>query len=136
MRGSLRKILVFAICLSLAIANGFTPRHAHAMAKVAPAVSQAMHEGHDHTHHHDHDAMADGHAHDHGMGASVAHPAKSDHGKSNGLTDNCCVASCSAIALIFATIDLSPMSLATTFVSSRENSLVLAVRTTDDPPPR
>ena len=38
-----------------------------------------------HTHYHDHDAIADGHAHDHGMGASVAHPVKSDRGgKSNG----------------------------------------------------
>lgn len=86
--------------------------------------------------------MADGHAHDHGMSGLADHqtqsdPAKSDHhGKSNGLTDNCCVAACSAIALIFATIDLSRTPIEKAFVSSSQNSLVLAARTADDPPPR
>ncbi len=69
------------------------------------------------------------------MSASPMIPALR-RGESKGLTDNCCVASCSAIALIFATVELSPVLPMKAFVSSRQNSLVLAARTTDDPPPR
>lgn len=137
MQVSFRRILILSICLSLAVANGFMPRHAHAMAKVGPAVSHEAHAGHDRAHHRDHAAMADGHTHDHGMSGSADHPATSDHdGKSSGLTDNCCVASCSAIALIFASIDLPRAPIEKAFVSSSQKSLVLAARTTDDPPPR
>lgn len=142
MRVSFRKILIGMICASLAIANGFVPRHAHAMAKVNPAVTQHAHG--DHAHHHG-TAIGD-HDHDHGLvgksdNVSKSNVSKSDDagavpGKSKGLTDNCCVASCSAIALIFATVELLPVLPMKVFVSSRQNSLVLAARTTDDPPPR
>ena len=139
MRVSFRKILIGMICASLAIANGFMPRHAHAMAKVNPAVTQLAHGGHDLAHHHG-SATGD-HDHDHGLVDKSDKVSKSDHsgaapGGTKNLTDNCCVASCSAIALIFATIELSAAPPAKTFVSSRQNSLVLAARTTDDPPPR
>lgn len=139
MRVSFRKILIGMICVSLVIANGFMPRHAHAMAKVNPAVTQHAHGGHDHAHHHG--TAIDGHDHDHGLVDKSDNVSKSDDpgaapGKSKGLTDNCCVASCSAIALIFATVELEPVLPVKAFVSSRQNSLVLAARTPDDPPPR
>ena len=137
MRVSFRKILIGMICVSLAIANGFVPRHAHAMAKVNPTVTQHAHGGHGHAHHHG-SAIGD---HDHGFIDKSDHASKSDHsgaapGRAKGLTDNCCVASCSAIALMSVTVELSAVPLVKTFVSSRQNSLVLAASTTDDPPPR
>jgi hypothetical protein len=139
MLGSIRNLLIFVICVSLAIANGFMPRHAHAMAKVGPAATQQAHGTHDHAHHHG--SAIDGHDHDHGIAGKSDNASKSGHagsapGESKGLTDNCCVASCSAIALIFATFELPAVSLVKTFVSSRQTSLVLAARTADDPPPR
>lgn len=142
MRVSFRKILIGMICVSLAIANGFTPRHA--MAKGNPAATQHAQGSHDHAHHHG--TAIDDQDHDHGLvdksdNVSKGNVSKSDDagavpGESKGLTDNCCVASCSAIALIFATVELSPVLPMKAFVSSRQNSLVLAARTTDDPPPR
>ena len=77
----------------------------------------------------------DHHGHDHGM-AGEANNTNGVPDESKGMTDNCCVASCSAIALIFATIALSPMPLEKAFIASSQNSLVLAARTADDPPPR
>src|SRR5690349_19555335 len=130
MRVLIRKILFMMICVSLAIANGFMPRHAHAMAKVDPVATQQAQVGHDHgshSHaHHGHGSASDNHhGHDHGM-AGKANNTNGTPDGSKGLTDNCCVASCSAIALIFASIGLSTMPLEKAFVSTRQNSLVLA----------
>ncbi|ARQ02165.1 hypothetical protein [Pseudorhodoplanes sinuspersici] len=132
---SLRKIPIFAICLSLAVANGFMPRHAHAMTKVGPAATQHAYGDHDRAHHDHSAASKDHHEHDHGLTGN-ADDTNDMPGKSKSLTDNCCVASCSAIALIFAIIELSTVPLGTAFVSPRENSLVMAARSTDVPPPR
>lgn len=114
------------------------------MAKVNPAATQYAHGSHGHAHHHG--TAIDDQDHDQGLvdksyNVSKGNVSKSDDagavpGESKGLTDNCCVASCSVIALIFTTFEFSPGMPMKAFVSSRQNSLVLAARTTDDPPPR
>lgn len=120
------------VMVSLALANGFAPKHAHASGGHV-AIAQHSHGGHDHDHaHHHHPGAPDDHA-----TATVADDPDGGSDEQQGVPIvNCCVASCAAIALIFSTIELPTESATGTLVPSTSDSMVLAGRISDDPPPR
>jgi hypothetical protein len=128
-----RKAFVYMIIASLAGSNSFAPKHAQAMNSGGQmAAVQHSHGGEGHAHRH----SATLHNHENAQSSMSCH-------KDAVLTDrqglpivNCCVASCSAIALIFATFELPAALPVGIFVLWTSDSIVLAARTSDDPPPR
>lgn len=129
MRAVIRKILILLVATSLAAANGFVPKHAHASIGNGHNVAAVEHSHDAHDHHH----SATPHSHDSAQTGSQGAAPSDQLGLSIA---NCCVASCNAIALIFATIDL-PDALPMGILEARTpDFLVLAARTSDDPPPR
>lgn len=132
----IRKMLIGLICASLAVANGLAPKHAHAKASSHGGVDQHVtkhsHHGSDQDHHHD--EASDRHDHALASEAGLVDAAQ-DAGAGVPIV-NCCVTSCAAMAFIFATVDLSMTRTAGPIVVAPLDSVVIATRTTDDPPPR
>lgn len=125
-----RKLVVIAVAAALAVSNGFAPRHAQAGPHVPHAShfqEQAPLKGEHH-----HDAGSKPHA--------VAKPPchNDDEGsvQTGSLIHNCCVASCSAVAFIFATFDLDTSLPPADYGVVLPAQLTPAALTSDDPPPR
>lgn len=134
MQPFLRKALIALIAVSFAAAGGFAPKHAHAKGAGGhhAAGTHSHGAGSAHAHHH---AVE---PHDHAKAEAAADCHKDAAPAQQGDTPlaSCCVASCSAIALIFAAAALPEIPQGKAFVLSLRHSRVLAARTSDDPPPR
>jgi hypothetical protein len=121
-----RRLVVYSIVAALAVANGFTPRHAQAGEgdRVPPQVSEIV--GHHGNSVISHDIAAAHRCHDDG-GAD----------RSKAFPDsNCCVASCSAVAFIFAKFELDELLPREIFDLPAAHALTPAAPIGDDPPPR
>jgi hypothetical protein len=129
-----RKILVVLVAVSLAAAGGFVPKHAHAKGAA----------GHHAAGSHSHGAGADrGHHHTSGPQGHAKAEAGPDCHKDVAPVEadgtpmmNCCIASCSAIALIFADSALPERSWVGSVFASKPDAPAPVARTSDDPPPR
>jgi hypothetical protein len=133
-----RKALLSLVIASVALANGFAPRHAHAAGPLHGSAAAVTSHQHDHQHHakgaaHHHD----GGAHQHENAAAV--PCD-DSGSSNSLPGspihNCCVASCSAVAFIFADLVLNHPAFGADYGFSAAPAARPAPLVSADPPPR
>jgi hypothetical protein len=120
------KLVIYAVVAALAVANGFTPRHAQASgnhhALVQPSTAAAVDSETT-----DASELAGAHrCHDDGgADRSKAYP-----------DSNCCVASCSAAAFIFANFEFNRFLPRETFVLPLAPALTPAALIGDDPPPR
>ena len=123
-----RKFVIYAVAAALAVANGVAPRHAQgAMHPVATAAVQ----------HHDHDAhvTAD---HDHDVPQKAAMPChnEADDPAPGSPLHNCCVASCSAVAFIFASFNFGTATPHTDYDVPPARDLIQVALNSADPPPR
>jgi hypothetical protein len=130
-----RKFLTYLVVATLAIANGVAPGHAHARAQHAPGAAQA--QDHDHGKAHDHHGQPQAHAHDADATAAKAAPCDDTGQPRPGAPDHsCCIASCTAVALIFASVSIERQLLLASFLTP----LVPVLRSTTsagiDRPPR
>jgi hypothetical protein len=131
-----RKIIVFAIAAALAVANGFAPRHAQAgmHSHTVPAVASKAH-------HHDHTAGQTAHHHDDEIDQAAAQALCHNDGEGtqqqpNSPLHNCCVASCSAVAFIFASFSFDAPLPNADYGVFPPVQLTPALLTSADPPPR
>jgi hypothetical protein len=126
MRIRARKLAVYAVIAALAVGNGFTPRHAKASTDHRAGSHSATTAHHaDQAHH-----LAD---------TSDAPRCHNDEGKDHSRAfpdNNCCVASCSAVAFIFTTIALDRYLTPETYSLPPARALTPAALIGDDPPPR
>ena len=123
-----RKFVIYAVVAALAAANGVAPRHAQgAMHPVAMAAAQA----------HQHDTNA-GAGHDHHAPQKAAMPCHNDADDPapGSPLHNCCVASCSAVAFIFASFDFGAATPHADYDVPPVNDLIQAALNSADPPPR
>jgi len=133
MRIRARKVVVYAVAAALAVANGYAPRHAHAVSSAVASVMSGPQ--HDNTEHHA------GSHHD-GAGAKHLTAEVICHSESRASPDpqspqhSCCVASCSAVALIFANADFVHPIPRADYAASPPVLLTPAALTSADPPPR
>jgi len=134
MRIRARKIVVVAVAVALAMANGFAPRHAQAgqHVPVTPvAVAKPHHHGAGHRAHHHGEAVEQAAAkaicHKEGQEAQQQ-PWSPLH--------NCCVASCTAVAFIFASFNFDTPLPRADYGVFPPIQLTSAALTSDDPPPR
>lgn len=128
----LRKTLIALIAAALVAAGGFVPKHAHAKGTGGHHAAGAHSHG-----------VGGGHQHATAVQSDEQRAASLDCDKDTAPAEqggtpivNCCVASCAAIAHIFAAIDLPNAPQSESFVAATLDRLVLAARTSDDPPPR
>lgn len=122
-----RKLLTYVVIATLAIANGIAPGGAHAGAHHMPVAAQVQ----------DHDHGQADHQHAAGDGIAQSEPCHDGAQPVSGAPDHaCCVASCSAIALIFASVDLEQHLVHTSFVAPLAPALRSATRAGIDRPPR
>lgn len=126
-----RKAILGVVIAALAFANGFAPKHAHATGGGHAVLVQHSHDGHDHAHHHmasnEHEKVEAGLSCQEDAALTVAPGVPAS---------NCCVASCAAIALIFASFELPDSLSIGILVPWTSDSVVLAARAFNDPPPR
>lgn len=127
-----RRLVIYAMAAALAMAGSVSPRHvqvaAHAHVTAGVVQQNAGHHGKA-AHHADMAVSAQPPCH----GASEpAPPSRADHGP---LT-NCCVASCAAIALIFASADLQQVLERREFIAVPPAGLMPVTLASADPPPR
>ncbi|MDT3686372.1 MAG: hypothetical protein RO009_15155 [Pseudorhodoplanes sp.] len=132
MRILTRKIVVFAVAAMLAVAGGFTPRHAQAglHAHAAPVMTGK-------TYHHQ-DGQT---AHHHGEKvehAAAQAPCHNDNQgtQPNSPLHNCCVTSCSVAAFIFASVSFNKPLPNADYVAFPPTQPTRAPLTSADPPPR
>ena len=123
-----RKFVIYAVVAALAVANGFAPRHAQAAHLHAVTSAAAGHHDHagetaDASHHHEQKAATC-----HGDAASNPLPGSPIH--------NCCVASCSAVAFIFASVSFDNPVPVTDYDLPAAAILTATAPTAADPPPR
>jgi hypothetical protein len=121
-----RNLAVYAVIAALAVGNGFTPRHAKATTDHHASSQSVTTSHHANQSHHPADT-------------SDAPRCHNDEGKdhSRAFSDNnCCVASCSAVAFIFTTIALNRYLTRETYSLPPPRALTSAALIGDDPPPR
>lgn len=130
MRIRARKFVIFAVAAALAAANGFAPRHAQASG-LAPAETCATNG------HHHHDAMGGGGDHRHGsqIAATTCDRDAADAVPGSPL-HNCCVASCSTLAVILAGISFDNLLPDADYQLPLGSISIQAALNSDDPPPR
>jgi hypothetical protein len=121
-----RQIVVFAVIAALAVANGFTPRHAQAASEHHMQPQSAAS--------HDHDMAKP-------LPAELAGAARchddGEPARTSAFPDsNCCVASCSAAAFIFTTIAFDQSLPRETYSLRPARALTPPALIADDPPPR
>ena len=122
-----RRFVVFAVTAALAAANAFAP-HAQAAPRHVPL---ALSSG-DHQH-----GAASSHSHGDAAVEQLAIPCHGDDPATDTVTKhNCCVASCSAVAFIFAFFDFHMALPDADYLASVAPVLTAATPNTADPPPR
>lgn len=133
MRIRARKIIVLAVAAALAVANGVAPRHAqagmHSYTALAAANEPHHHEAGQTAHHHDEIGRAAAQAICHGDG-------QGSQQQPNSPLHNCCVASCSAVAFIFAGFSFGAPLPNADYGVFPPAQLTPALLTSADPPPR
>jgi hypothetical protein len=134
MRIRARKIIVFTVAAALAVASGFAPRHAqartHSHATHAVPSKPHHHEAGQAAHHHNADDMAKAAA------QALCHNDGQGTQQPNSPLHNCCVASCSAVAFIFASFSFDIPLPNSDYGVLPPAQLTPALLTTADPPPR
>jgi hypothetical protein len=122
-----RKLSVYAVIAALAVGNGFTPRHAQAAPDhqfQAPLENVSLHATHGANHSADLVELPRCHD-DAGQDRPSGFPA-----------NNCCVASCSAVAFIFASFAFDQLLPREIYSLPPGRVLTPATLIGDDPPPR
>lgn len=135
MRIRARKIIVVAVAAALAVANGFAPRHAqagmHPHTTPVVAAKQHHHDAGQAPHHH-HDADDIGRA----AAQALCHNDGQGTQQPNSPIHNCCVASCSAVAFIFASFSFDAPLPHADYGVFPPVQMTPATLTFADPPPR
>lgn len=122
-----RKFVVYTVAAALAVANGFAPRHAQgAMHPVALAVAD----------HHEHAADQANHHHAPQKAAMPCHNEADNDPAPGSPLHNCCVASCSAVAFIFASFSFDDSLPQADYQVLPANDPIQAALNSADPPPR
>lgn len=124
-----RRTVLYLVIASLAVANGFAPRHAQAAH--SHAVKSAIID------HHEHAGGTVDAGHDHGQKAAATcqddAPANTAPGSP---LHNCCVASCSALAFVFAGLSFGNLRPDADYHAPAATDSIQAAFAADDPPPR
>lgn len=124
-----RKLLTYLVAATLALANGVAPGGAHAAAHHMAAAAQAQD--------HHHGQAGAGHQHEAGDAVAKTEPCHDGTEPASGAPDHaCCIASCSAAALIFAAADFGRHLAVTCFVAPVAPALHSAATAGIDRPPR
>jgi hypothetical protein len=127
-----RHLVIYAVAAALAVANGVAPRHAQAAAHAQAMSGAAQKAPAPHAasaHHADLAVTAQPPCH----GTAESAPASSPE---HGPLHNCCVASCAAIALIFASTGLQEVLQPRDFIAVAPAGSMPVTLASADPPPR
>ena len=121
-----RRFVVYAVTAALAVVNAFASP-AHAAPRHVPLTLSLG----DHQH-----GAASSHSHGDAAVEQRAIPCHGDDPASDIAIKNCCIASCSAVAFIFARFNLDMALPDADYFASVTPVLTAATPNTADPPPR